>query len=282
MRGASAAEAGSSVRPRHSGVSGCTGVYIRRFSFNQLTEGRGTPYQSRALAAHFILPSPAGTHQQVPIQSLKALRHQKQVRASYPAAVTFVVRSLRPIYPPLTRPYPASPQGVPYSELSVGVPLEIYPDERRVALTPQNAALLLKKGFGSVLVEKSAGLEAQFLDEQYRAAGATLVEKSELLARSDILLKVRPPELGKETDGLKEGSTLISFLYPGQNKPIVDAIAERKATAFAMEMIPRISRAQVFDALRFVIDSTAILAHTIEPGLDNAVPWPTLPDIKRF
>ena len=51
---------------------------------------------------------------------------------------------------------------------------------------------------------------------------------------------------------VKEGSTLISFLYPNQNKPIVEALAARKATAFAMELIPRISRAQVFDALRLV------------------------------
>ena len=122
-----------------------------------------------------------------------------------------------------------------------------------MALTPQNAALLLKKGFGQVLVEKSAGLEAQFLDEQYRAAGALIVDKNELLERSDILLKVRPPAFGQEAELVKEGSTLISFLYPNQNKPIVEALAARKATAFAMEMIPRISRAQVFDALRSVI-----------------------------
>ncbi|KAI0807323.1 PNTB-domain-containing protein [Fomes fomentarius] len=139
--------------------------------------------------------------------------------------------------------------GIPYSHLSVGVPLEIFPNERRVALTPQNAALLRKKGFGQVLVEKSAGLEAQFLDEHYRAAGATVVDKNELFERSDILLKVRPPVFGQEAEMVKEGSTLISFLYPNQNKPVVETLAARKATAFAMEMIPRISRAQVFDAL---------------------------------
>ena len=142
--------------------------------------------------------------------------------------------------------------GVPYSSLSVGVPLEVYPNERRVALTPQNTALLLKKGFGQVLVEKSAGLEAQFLDEQYKAAGATIGDKAEVFARSDILLKVRAPALDQEAELVKEGSTLISFLYPGQNKPTVEALAARKATTFAMEMIPRISRAQVFDALRSV------------------------------
>ncbi|KAI0797960.1 PNTB-domain-containing protein [Abortiporus biennis] len=139
--------------------------------------------------------------------------------------------------------------GVPYSSLTVGVPLEIYPHEARVALTPQNTALLLKKGFSRVLVEKSAGLHAQFLDEQYRAAGAILVDRDEVLGSSDILLKVRPPVFGQEAEKVKEGSTVISFLYPNQNKEIVDALAARKTTAFAMEMIPRISRAQVFDAL---------------------------------
>ncbi|EIW60365.1 PNTB-domain-containing protein [Trametes versicolor FP-101664 SS1] len=139
--------------------------------------------------------------------------------------------------------------GVPYSSLRVGVPLEIYPNERRVALTPQNAQLLLKKGFAQVLVEKSAGLEAQFLDEQYRAAGAVVVDRNELFERSDILLKVRPPVAGQEAELVKDSSTLISFLYPNQNKAIIEALAAKKSTAFAMEMIPRISRAQVFDAL---------------------------------
>lgn len=146
---------------------------------------------------------------------------------------------------------PAKPEltGIPYSSLTVGVPLEIYPNEHRVALTPQNTALLLKKGFARVLVEKTAGEQAQFLDEHYRAAGAILVDRDELFNSTDIMLKVRPPIFGQEAEKIKEGSTLISFLYPNQNKEIVEALEARKATAFAMEMIPRISRAQVFDAL---------------------------------
>ncbi|KIK08286.1 hypothetical protein K443DRAFT_672776 [Laccaria amethystina LaAM-08-1] len=137
----------------------------------------------------------------------------------------------------------------PYSSLTVGVPREIFPNERRVSLTPQNAALLRKKGFMKVLVERNAGVEAQFLDEQYAAAGATLVSKDEVFRSSDIMLKVRPPLLGQEVEALKEGSTIISFLYPAQNKSIVDTLATGKVDAFAMDMIPRISRAQVFDAL---------------------------------
>ncbi|KAJ2932881.1 hypothetical protein H1R20_g4208, partial [Candolleomyces eurysporus] len=143
---------------------------------------------------------------------------------------------------------PATPAGTPYSSITIGVPKEAFPNERRVAITPQNTSLLLKKGFSKVLVERHAGQEAQFLDEQYAQAGATLVSKEELFASSDILLKVRPP-LAEEARNVKEGSTVISFLYPAQNKGIVDALATRRVNAFAMDMIPRISRAQVFDAL---------------------------------
>ncbi|KAI6109504.1 PNTB-domain-containing protein [Pisolithus sp. B1] len=127
---------------------------------------------------------------------------------------------------------------IPYSSLTVGAPRETYPNERRVALTPQNVALLKKKGFSCVFVEREAGAHAKFLDEEYIKAGATLVSKDELLNKTDILLKVRPP-----------GSTIISFLYPAQNKPLVETLASRKLNAFAMDMIPRISRAQTFDAL---------------------------------
>ncbi|EEB90409.1 hypothetical protein MPER_11392, partial [Moniliophthora perniciosa FA553] len=66
---------------------------------------------------------------------------------------------------------------------------------------------------------------------------------------SDIILKVRPPSVGGEVESIKEGSTLISFLYPTQNKDLVESLASRKVDALAMDMIPRISRAQVFDAL---------------------------------
>ncbi|KAG5653824.1 hypothetical protein H0H81_010097 [Sphagnurus paluster] len=139
--------------------------------------------------------------------------------------------------------------GIPYSSLTVGVPREVFPGERRVSLTPQNAALLLKKGFSKVLVERHAGVEAQFLDEQYASAGATIVSREEVFASSDIMLKVRPPLHGQESDHVREGSTVISFLYPAQNKMIVESLASRKVNALAMDMIPRISRAQVFDAL---------------------------------
>jgi proton-translocating NAD(P)+ transhydrogenase len=142
---------------------------------------------------------------------------------------------------------------IPYADITIGVVRETYPNERRVAITPQNASLLLKKGFKRVLVERGAGAEAQFTDKAYEAAGVTLGESKAVWSESDILLKVRAPSFEgqmSEVDQLKAGSTIISFIYPAQNKKVVEKLANSGTTSFAMDMIPRISRAQVFDALR--------------------------------
>ncbi|WDK12413.1 NAD(P) transhydrogenase beta subunit [Colletotrichum graminicola] len=141
------------------------------------------------------------------------------------------------------------PPSVPYSQLTVGVPKEIFINERRVALTPQNVALLLKKGFSKVLVERSAGAQADFPDEAYDQAGATLVDTAaQVWSGSDVVLKVRSP-IPSEIELMRENQTIISFLQPAQNKALVEKFAAQKATSFAMDLIPRISRAQVFDAL---------------------------------
>ncbi|KAG6161626.1 hypothetical protein E4U11_003285 [Claviceps purpurea] len=138
---------------------------------------------------------------------------------------------------------------IPYSQLTVGVPKEVFAGERRVALTPQNVALLLKKGFGKVLVESGAGIQAEFLDEAYENAGATLVHGPQAVwSDSDVLLKVRAPS-EDEIEFVQGGHTIISLLHPAQNEDMVKKLASKKATCFAMDMIPRISRAQVFDAL---------------------------------
>jgi NAD(P) transhydrogenase len=147
------------------------------------------------------------------------------------------------------RPAPIS-SGVPYSSLTIGVVRETYENERRVAITPQNAALLFKKGFGRVLVEPGAGIEAQFPDESYEAVGVTLKNRDDVWSESDIVLKVRAPNNEGELDIVRPGGTIISFLYPANNFDTVAKLAKRGATSFAMDMIPRISRAQSFDALR--------------------------------
>lgn len=152
---------------------------------------------------------------------------------------------------PTSPPFSAGP----YSNLTIGVPKESYPGERRVAITPQNVKLLLKKGFSRILIERGAGAEAQFTDEAYEQAGAKTVDRRSVFSEADIMLKVRALSIDgedSEVDAIREGATVISFIYPMQNKQVVDRIASRKATSFAMDMVPRISRAQVFDALRSV------------------------------
>jgi len=139
------------------------------------------------------------------------------------------------------------------NKLSVGVPKEIYKNERRVSLTPEGVQRLIKSGFQAVKVESGAGVGASITDDKYTQVGATIVSTEEVY-KSDIVLKVRAPEnhptLGKhEVDALNENSKLISFLYPGQNKELVDRIRQRNLTSFAMDQVPRLSRAQVFDAL---------------------------------
>jgi len=140
----------------------------------------------------------------------------------------------------------AAPTGIPYSKLNLGVPAETWTNEKRVACTPANTALFTKKGF-TVNVQEGAGRLSNFRDEDYAAAGANIVSKEAAFAQ-DITLKLRQPSL-EEVALLRDEATLYSFLYPGQNPDLVKALAAKKITAFGMDCVPRISRAQVFDAL---------------------------------
>jgi H+-translocating NAD(P) transhydrogenase subunit alpha len=138
--------------------------------------------------------------------------------------------------------------------VKLAVPRECRPGERRVAVTPENVARLTKMGF-AVAVEHNAGAAASFGDDDYQAAGAEVIADTRALWHAgDIVLKVQPPsmhpDLGvHEADLLRERGTVISFLHPAKNTDIVSALAARKATAIAMDQIPRISRAQKMDAL---------------------------------
>jgi H+-translocating NAD(P) transhydrogenase subunit alpha len=138
--------------------------------------------------------------------------------------------------------------------MKIGVPKEVFANERRVATTPETAKRLQKLGF-TVLVEAGAGAKADFSDELYVAANCTVVPTTEALyEQADIILKVREPmlhqELGKhEAELLREGQVLISFIWPAQNQELVERLAARKVTVLAVDSIPRISRAQKMDAL---------------------------------
>ena len=132
--------------------------------------------------------------------------------------------------------------------LMIGVPREIFPGEKRVATVPEVVEKLIKLGF-SVSVESGAGDLANVSDEAYRAAGATIVDSAaKLWAGSDIVFKVRGPSK-EEVSLLREGGTLVSFIWPAQNPELMQQLAARKATVLAMDSVPRISRAQKLDAL---------------------------------
>ncbi|MBG6155376.1 NAD(P) transhydrogenase subunit alpha [Labrenzia sp. EL_159] len=132
--------------------------------------------------------------------------------------------------------------------LKIGTPKEIFPGEARVAMTPESAKQLQKLGY-SCLIQSGAGKAAGFSDDTYKEAGVEIVKTApSLWKQSDIVAKVRQPE-DKELGYLTKGKTLISFFNPGGNEAGMEAAKEKGANVIAMEMVPRISRAQKMDAL---------------------------------
>jgi NAD(P) transhydrogenase subunit alpha len=130
----------------------------------------------------------------------------------------------------------------------IGIPKETYPNESRVAATPDTIKKLQKLGF-EIWIESEAGAAASFSDDAYREAQGQIAENAqELWQKADLILKVRPPS-SAEVAAMPEGKTLISFLWPAQNPELLDQLAQRQATVIAMDAIPRISRAQKMDAL---------------------------------
>ena len=130
----------------------------------------------------------------------------------------------------------------------IGVPKEVFPGEKRVATVPEVIPKLAKLGFG-VIVQSGAGEGANISDEAYAAAGATVVpDAASVWSRADIVFKVRAPN-AEEVQSMREGQTLVSFIWPAQNPELLRSLAARKVTVLAMDSVPRISRAQKLDAL---------------------------------
>ena len=119
--------------------------------------------------------------------------------------------------------------------------------EARVAVTPQSVPKLIKLGY-EVMVETRAGVLANFPDELYTRAGATIGTRAQVLEKSNLTLKVDPPTL-EEIKDLPDDSALISFLWPATNEKEVQLLRQKNITAIAMDCVPRISRAQKLDAL---------------------------------
>ncbi len=137
----------------------------------------------------------------------------------------------------------------------IGTPKESASGENRVAMTPQSAGDLQKLGF-ECIIQSGAGKAARFSDADFKAAGVSVVKSAaDLWKKADVVAKVRPPS-SAETKKMRKGQTIVSFIYPGENKTLLVAAVESGSTVIAMDMVPRISRAQKMDAL----SSTANIA----------------------
>ncbi len=132
--------------------------------------------------------------------------------------------------------------------MKIGAPKETYDGEARVALTPDSAARLQKLGY-DCLIETGAGAGASISDAAYEAAGVSVVASAaDLWDQADVIAKVREPS-DAEIAAAPEGKTLISFVWPAQNEDLLAALNAKKMSVLAMDMVPRISRAQKMDAL---------------------------------
>ncbi len=132
--------------------------------------------------------------------------------------------------------------------MKIGALAECFAGENRVAMTPDSATQIAKLGH-SCLIQSGAGDKAGFPDAAYAAAGVTvLADAAAVRAEADVLVRVRGPETA-EAEALRKGQTLISFFWPAQNPELLEVVKAQGATVVAMDMVPRISRAQKMDAL---------------------------------
>ena len=130
----------------------------------------------------------------------------------------------------------------------IGIPKETQPSEKRVAIAPDNIAAFAKLGY-EVVIENGAGEQANLANSAFVEAGARIADSaSAVWGDSDLILKVTPPSM-EESEMIKEGATLISFVYPARNEELLKNLGERKINLLAMDCVPRISRAQSMDAL---------------------------------
>lgn len=131
--------------------------------------------------------------------------------------------------------------------MKIGVPRETAAGERRIALVPESAKKLVSEG--NEVVVQAGGPGADFADEAYTAAGARLVSNAdEIWSQSDLVLKIQPPN-ADEVERLREGALLVAILQPFQNGDTVKRLAAKRVISFSLDLLPRITRAQVMDVL---------------------------------
>ncbi|MDG6829320.1 Re/Si-specific NAD(P)(+) transhydrogenase subunit alpha [Glaesserella parasuis] len=128
----------------------------------------------------------------------------------------------------------------------IGVPRELLDGETRVAATPKTVEQIKKLGF-EVIIEENAGFKASFEDDAFAQAGAT-IGNAQAVWNADIIFKVNAPT-DAEIALIKEGATLVSFIWPAQNSELMQKLSAKKINVLAMDAVPRISRAQALDAL---------------------------------
>lgn len=136
--------------------------------------------------------------------------------------------------------------------MKIAVPKEICSNENRVAATPETVTKMLKANL-TVCIESGAGLGSFITDQEYQQAGASIAENAaSLYSQADVVLKVHRPldeNHSRETDLLKTGSVLIAPLYPSQHHELISTLNAKNITAFSLDLLPRIARAQAMDIL---------------------------------
>lgn len=144
---------------------------------------------------------------------------------------------------------------IPEPTATIGVPREVYELERRVAITPHTVKKFRKLGF-NVVIEEGAGAGAGFTDHAYKAQGATIADGKTVWKNSDVVLKVRKPDHNShlhkhESKLLKHAKILVSYIFPAQNQDLLEKLAQDNPhlAVFAMDCVPRITRAQKLDSL---------------------------------
>ncbi|MFP1684371.1 Re/Si-specific NAD(P)(+) transhydrogenase subunit alpha [Alloalcanivorax sp. C16-1] len=147
------------------------------------------------------------------------------------------------------------------TQVIIGVPKEICPGEERVALTPANVGALLKKQGVEILIERGAGEAAGFPDSDFEAAGAKLADRDQIFSSAQAILQVQTPGSNttngdKDVDSLKADQFLIGMTDPLANPQFAQTLADHKVTGIALELVPRITRAQSMD----VLSSMAMIA----------------------
>src|SRR5512144_1630562 len=131
--------------------------------------------------------------------------------------------------------------------MHIAVPAETSPGELRVSITPDSVARLVKAGH-VVHVQRGAGARAGFPDAAYESAGATLAGAEQVYEGVQLVTRVQPPS-ADEIVAIPRGAVLLSLLHPGRNSVLLDALAKHGVTALALELVPRITRAQSMDVL---------------------------------